>query len=98
MRTALRVARNKSWRWRGAGEEEDGLREGGGIRNRQRDAPRNEGINHLKVATGRGDVGVGFAGELYCRLCTHGGWGRSKAAKQTTEGKTSPIRCVYNAV
>lgn len=51
----------------GPGEEECGLRRGGGmIRDRERGAPRNEGINHLNVrkphGKGRGNVGVEFAG------------------------------------
>lgn len=70
----LRVASNKSWRQRGAGEEEGGVRDGGGpTGNRRRDAPRNEGINQLKVGRpagkGRGNVGVERAGYLYCKLC-----------------------------
>ena len=85
-RQALRVASNKNWRRRGArgrgGWTEGRRREGGGmIRNRQRDAPRNEGITHLKVAPGKGNVGVGFAGELYCQLCTQ--WGMVKAKLQS---------------
>lgn len=52
---------NKNWRQRGVGGEEEDR-----IRNRLRDASRNEDINHLKVrkpgGQGRGNVGVEFAG------------------------------------
>lgn len=82
----------------GPGEEEDGLRNGGGtIRNRWRNAPRNEGINHLKVGKphgkGRGNVGVEFVGYLYCKLCRNGGgMAQSKVAKQIiTRMKTDSL-------
>lgn len=51
------------------------------IRNRQRDAPRNEDINHPKIGKpggkGRGNVGMEFAGYLYA-IGTEVGWFRAK--------------------
>ena len=66
----------------GPGEEEDSIRDGGGmIRNRQRDAPRNEDINRPKVGKpgrkGRGNVGMEFAGYLYA-IGMEVGWFRAK--------------------
>lgn len=86
------------------GEEEDGVRNRGGtIKNRRRDAPKHGDINQFKAGQpdgkARGNVGVTFAGYLYCTLCRkEGGKAQREAAKPIIKRrKTSPIHGVYHA-
>lgn len=85
----LRVAGNKSWRWKGArgrGGWNKGWRRDD--KNWWRDAPTDGGVNPPQVrqpgGKGRADVGVEFAGCLYCKLCgKRGGAAQSEAKLQS---------------